>query len=339
MGASHSSAGRRAAWGAGSPAVLPPAVPPTDPFGNKVTGADGQPPATAPAPLKPADQNPAAAPAKEPVKPQPRLFTSPDAGGAAPAKSDTKPAGGVKPDPFIDDTSPAKPAAPGDTKPKDSGSTKPSTDDTKPKTESPAATTPKGPASLPLDTRLPEVEQLPGQAEFKAGQDLLTAGKYTEAIEQFRKSLKLAPDEAATHLSLGVCYRMLNRLDDAIDEFSEAIRLAPELSDAYLRRGICCYYKGEYGMAIVDCDDAAAISLSDPHPFTWKGMALVKQGKLIDAVNTYSLALRSDNRFGLAHVNRGLTYYALKDYGARSAISRRPFCSPRAMPRCTSNAA
>jgi TolA-binding protein len=217
------------AQAAPAPAANPPAnagsptVPPTDAAGNKLTGPDGQ-PITAPAPTKSADGSPAAAPAKEPVKPQPRLFVSPDAAPpqTAPdskpaADPNKKPASGAKSDPFVDDASPGKPAAPKNAKPQEVGT--PPGDDTKPKTESPAAT-PKGPISQPLDTRMPEVEQLPGQAEFKAGQDLLTAGKYKEAIEQFRKSLKLAPDEAATHFSLGVCYRMLNRLDEAIDEFS-----------------------------------------------------------------------------------------------------------------------
>jgi len=302
-----------------APAKNPPAnagnptVPPTDPFGNPLSGPNV--PAPVPAPTKPADVQPTNPPASKTEQPRPRLFVPSDTGAPAtkpaekPPATDpaAKPRPNVKPDPFGDEPLPAKPNEPRDTKPNGA-------DDTKPKTETPAPTIPKNPITQPLDTRMPEVEQLPGQLEFKAGQDLLQAGKYSAAIEQFKKSLKVAPDEAATHFSLGVCYRMLQQLDDAINEFSEAIRLDPELGDAYLRRGICWYYKGEYGMAIIDCDDAAAISLNDPRPFTWKGMALVKQGKLIDAVNTYSLALRNDSRFGLAHVNRGLTYFALKDY-------------------------
>ena len=73
-----------------------------------------------------------------------------------------------------------------------------------------------------------EVETAPGQAEFKQGQDLAAAGKYAEAIEAYKKSLKLAKNEAGTYAAMGVAYRMLNRYDDAILAFTEAIRLEPE---------------------------------------------------------------------------------------------------------------
>jgi tetratricopeptide (TPR) repeat protein len=193
------------------------------------------------------------------------------------------------------------------------------TDDKKPGDS--AAEKPQKPTDILLDTKTTEPPPSPGQAELKRGQDLIEAGKYSEAVEPLKKSIKLLPgspatDSAPAHYELGIAYRMLNRFDDAIEEFSEALRIDPAIQDAVLRRGICWYYKDEYSLAQADFDEAAGAGGDnhDARPLTWKGMTLIKLGQIREAVNTYSEALRFDNRYAPAHVNRGLAYLALREY-------------------------
>jgi tetratricopeptide (TPR) repeat protein len=197
--------------------------------------------------------------------------------------------------------------------------------DTKPLPDGkiPDTTAPRSPADLLKDTRSTEPEPTPGGAELKKGQELLDAGKYADAIAPLKDAIKKAPTDAgpgtadAAHYSLGVAYRMLNRFDDAIEEFSEAVKLNDQLGDAYFRRGICWYYKEEYPMAQADFEDAAATTERErdrTRPLTWKGMSLVRQGQVRDAVNVYSEALRYDSAYAPAHVNRGLAYLSLKEY-------------------------
>jgi tetratricopeptide (TPR) repeat protein len=265
--------------------------PPTDPFGESTT-PEGK------APAKALDKTP---------KSEPGLLP-----GTEPAKT---PKGPVNP---FEDTGDAKP---GDAKSGDAKST-----DTKPLTD----TKPSEKSSRPLtdtlsDTKTTEAPPSPGQAELNRGQELLDAGKYAEAIEPLKKSIKLLPStEAGPHYTLGVVYRMLNRYDDAIEEFSEALKIDPALTSAALRRGVCWYYKDEYALAQADFEDASvggsasgdtsASNFNSACPLTWKGMTLVKLGQLRDAVNVYSEALRSDNRYAPAHINRGLAYIALREY-------------------------
>jgi lipoprotein NlpI len=243
---------------------------------------------------------------------------------AADKPADVSPKTPAKPDPFRDDKEPpAKDPAAKEPATKEPGSLVPSP---RPGVEAPAphppgadapiTLTPTKPTSNePSDLKSTETEMVPGAAEFNQGQDLAAAGKYAAAIEAYKKSLKLAKDDASTYEALGVAYRMLNRYDDAIVALTESIRIQPDRSaEPYLRRGICWFQKEEYGLAGLDFDYASGIDFTDPRAATWKGMTLVRQGLLLDAVNTYSSALRYDNRFVLAHVNRGLVYAALHDY-------------------------
>jgi len=230
--------------------------------------------------------------------------------GAAPKTPAAKPRKGDDFNPFHDDTEPGKLVP----IPKDPEAKTPAPDAPVPLTPNPA----KPLTNEPTDLKSTEVETTPGQAEFKQGQDLAAAGKYAEAIEAYKKSLKLAKNESSTYSALGVAYRMLNRYDDAIIAYTEAIRFQSEVdkdaAEPYLRRGICWFQKHEYGLAGLDFDDAAGIDFTDPRAPTWKGMTLARQGQLLDAINTYSTAIRYDNRYVLAHVNRGLAYAALRDY-------------------------
>lgn len=71
------------------------------------------------------------------------------------------------------------------------------------------------------------------------------SGKREEAIAAFQDALKVDPNNAETHLSLGKTEMSLGRLDAAITELQEALRLSPNnnqarrlLSQASLEQGI-----------------------------------------------------------------------------------------------------
>jgi tetratricopeptide (TPR) repeat protein len=162
----------------------------------------------------------------------------------------------------------------------------------------------------------PYVPQLtPAQEKIKTGRELLDAKKNAEALKYFQEAAELDPQEPVAHYFLGVAYRMLNRYDDAIVAFSDAIRLDPADGEAHLRRGIVWFYKGEYGVAWDDFEEASGSEMlfDDPWPELWKGLAKAKQKKWREAINAFGASLRHDPHFAPSYVNRGLAYLAVNE--------------------------
>jgi DNA-binding winged helix-turn-helix (wHTH) protein/TolB-like protein len=85
------------------------------------------------------------------------------------------------------------------------------------------------------------------------GDILFRMGKYEEALEQYRRTLKMAPDDpmsAALHRTMGWAYLYRGTPDQAVTEFIEALRLQnvraewlAALRQAYDRAGIKSYWR------------------------------------------------------------------------------------------------
>jgi tetratricopeptide (TPR) repeat protein len=56
--------------------------------------------------------------------------------------------------------------------------------------------------------------------------------QYEHAIEEFRKSLSEAPDQAIVHYHLGLAYDRTNQKKSAIDALAKALALDPNFPEA-----------------------------------------------------------------------------------------------------------
>ena len=114
--------------------------------------------------------------------------------------------------------------------------------------------------------------------------------QYPAAEEAYRAALKLAPDRADIHLSLGIVLLEEKRLDAAIQEDREALRLRPEMAAAHNNLGVALYRQGD-----------------------WAG-----------AKTEYGEALHIRPKYALAHHNLGEALGEdRRDAGGRTRISRR----------------
>lgn len=73
--------------------------------------------------------------------------------------------------------------------------------------------------------------------QFRQGLRAAKAGAYEEAISWYEKSLRLKPNAASVHLSLGFAYEKSGRLADAEKAYREAVRLRPDIPQAHVNLG------------------------------------------------------------------------------------------------------
>lgn len=67
----------------------------------------------------------------------------------------------------------------------------------------------------------------------KKGISLYNRGKYTEAIEEFKKALELNPKHYDAHFHLGIVYYAKGMIDESITELKKAIDAAPDEPKAH----------------------------------------------------------------------------------------------------------
>jgi tetratricopeptide (TPR) repeat protein len=72
------------------------------------------------------------------------------------------------------------------------------------------------------------------------GSDFITAGRPSEALEEFRSAVQIDPESGAGWSNLGSAYLLLHQTRDARKAFEEALRLDP---DSWLTRyNLACLY-------------------------------------------------------------------------------------------------
>ncbi len=114
--------------------------------------------------------------------------------------------------------------------------------------------------------------------------------------------------EAAAHLQEALEARRQGDLERSVDLCSRGLAISPDDPELLLRRGIAWFHLGMFGIATEDFADAAVIAYDDPRPELWRGLTAIERGHLLEAVSSYSEAIRRDRTFLLAYLNRGLAY-------------------------------
>jgi len=106
--------------------------------------------------------------------------------------------------------------------------------------------------SLSEDTIKPGTSEAAVEAQklYASAVGLYEAGKLDEAIEAFKQSAKLRPDDAQTHFSLGMVYSQSRAYKDASDSFKRAVKLKPDWPEANFRVGMMAYVLGRRSQSL-----------------------------------------------------------------------------------------
>jgi Flp pilus assembly protein TadD len=137
---------------------------------------------------------------------------------------------------------------------------------------------------------------------------LRRGGHLEEAVAQFQETLRLKPDEARAHDSLGIVLSQQGRLDEAMSHFEEAIRLQPKDPKAYNNLAMALQSQGRLDEAITQLEVALKWVPDDPELHNNLGMALGRKGRIDDAIPQLQEAIRLDPDNAQAHNNLGLAF-------------------------------
>lgn len=105
-----------------------------------------------------------------------------------------------------------------------------------------------------------------------------STNKTALAIADFNKVIQLKSDEPIAYYDRGIVYQSLGQHKKADGDFSTAIGLRPNAVKPYLARGQSRYALDKYQEAATDFGVAVEQLKQDPDAWTWRGMALEKNG-------------------------------------------------------------
>lgn len=143
-------------------------------------------------------------------------------------------------------------------------------------------------------------------------------------IESYEEDIRINPDDASAHYSLGLYYYVTNNYPRAIESFKQVIRIKPDYADAY--KGLGDAYSGlkDYPKAIESYKEAISIKPDyiEAHNgleraydgFISIGLHYEISGDYQKAVESYKQVIRIKPDYAEAHKRLGDAYNGAKDY-------------------------
>lgn len=88
------------------------------------------------------------------------------------------------------------------------------------------------------------------ETSYYLGEAYYSSELYGEAIKAYKQAIKLKPNHSAAHNNLGMSYLKLGQFKQAVESFNDTIRLEPDYSLAYYNLGAAYLERGERNAAL-----------------------------------------------------------------------------------------
>lgn len=129
--------------------------------------------------------------------------------------------------------------------------------------------------------------------------------KFTEAIPLYEAALRVRPNHPEVHNNLGNALSETGRIDEAIQHYLIVLQQKPDHADAHNNLGIALAMKGKVDEAIPHFHEAIRCKPSYASAHSNLGNALAAQHKLDEAISEYQTALQLKPEDPQAHNNLG----------------------------------
>ncbi len=121
------------------------------------------------------------------------------------------------------------------------------------------------------------------------GSQLYREGRIDEAIQAYKESLKLNPEDGSTYLMLGVLYEDKKAIEKAAHYFKKGESLYSRKIDFYNARGMVYFQGGKLDKAAIDVKEALKVDPKNPLSHFLLGNIYEAEDRFAEAVTQYQI--------------------------------------------------
>jgi tetratricopeptide (TPR) repeat protein len=143
------------------------------------------------------------------------------------------------------------------------------------------------------------------------GRLLLRAGRFDEAIAQYRAAVRVDPGDVETLVSLGNAQFGLGRQDEAVESYSAALKINKDSPEAHANLGVIRGKQGRVDEAIQHNRRAVELNPNLVKVRVSLAAALAAKGEFAEAVQQYDAALKLNPDQPMAQINMAIALAVL----------------------------
>lgn len=133
----------------------------------------------------------------------------------------------------------------------------------------------------------------------------LGAGKHAQAIRRIKKAIEGSPKNPSYHVSLGDCFKGLDRFDEAVSAYEHSLKINPQWAQAHCSLGTALQAQGKTDDALRCYERALEIDPAFAQAHFNIGAVLSTRGELTAAARAYERAISHAPRFADGFVKLG----------------------------------
>jgi tetratricopeptide (TPR) repeat protein len=152
-----------------------------------------------------------------------------------------------------------------------------------------------------------------GRKALNDGEQMLKAGRYTEAIQSFDRALTAESGLVNAYLLRGRANASLNQPEAAIRDFTKVIQLQPSNADAFVERAAVHLGANDYPAVLADCGEALSRNPKLTYAYNLRGMAYRALGNLPKSLEDFNRAVELAPALD-TYFQRATTYQSMSEH-------------------------
>ncbi len=150
--------------------------------------------------------------------------------------------------------------------------------------------------------------------EIIKGNKAMDEGEFEQAVIHYDKAIESNNQAANAYWGKGIALYFLGMYEKSVDSFDLYINIYPNDTEAWILKARSLIYLNQLDMAVELCDQAITQNVKDDFAYNIMGLAQMYKGELEDALINLNLAIKIDNQYEDAYINKIATLYYLKNY-------------------------